>query len=79
MAEEGQNKVARSLLDLQPTAILEMFRVYPDRVNKPDQWLGFHGGSIYNQSITWQGFEYLPLSMESEGFDILGRREISST
>ena len=72
MAEEGQNKVARSLLDLQPTAILEMFRVYPDRVNKPDQWLGFHGGSIYNQSITWQGFEYLPLSMESEGFDILG-------
>jgi lambda family phage minor tail protein L len=72
MAEEGQNKVARSLLDLQPTAILEMFRVYPDRVNKPDQWLGFHGGSIYSQSITWQGFQYLPLSMESEGFDILG-------
>jgi lambda family phage minor tail protein L len=59
-------------LDLQPTAILEMFRVYPDRVNKPDQWLGFHGGSIYSQSITWQGFQYLPLSMESEGFDILG-------
>ena len=72
MASEGRNKAAKSLLDLQPTAILEMFRVYPDRVNKPDQWLGFHGGSIYSQSITWQGFQYLPLSMESEGFDILG-------
>jgi lambda family phage minor tail protein L len=72
MAEEGKNKVARSLLDLQPTALLEMFRVYPDRVNRPNEWLGFHGGSIYSESILWQGFRYLPLSMESEGFDILG-------
>ena len=72
MAEEGKNKVARSLLDLQPTALLEMFRVYPDRVNKPNEWLGFHGGSIYSECITWQGSQYLPLSMETEGFDILG-------
>ena len=72
MAEEGKNKVARSLLDLQPTALLELFRIYPDRVNKPNQWLGFHGGAIYSESILWQGVRYLPLSMESEGFDILG-------
>ena len=72
MAEEGKNKVARSLLDLQPTALLELFRIYPDRVNKPNQWLGFHGGAIYSESILWQGARYLPLSMESEGFDILG-------
>ena len=72
MAEEGKNKVARSLSDLQPTAILEMFRVYPDRINKPDSWLGFHGGSIYSDCITWQGSKYEPLAMESEGFDILG-------
>jgi len=72
MAEEGKNKVARSLLDLQPTALLELFRIYPDRVNKPSQWLGFHGGAVYSESIQWQGFKYLPLSMESEGFDILG-------
>ena len=72
MAEEGKNKVARSLLDLQPTALLELFRIYPDRVNKPNQWLGFHGGSIYSECIIWQGSKYLPLAMESEGFDILG-------
>ena len=72
MAEEGKNKVARSLLDLQPTALLELFRVYPDRINNPTVWLGFHGGAIYSESIQWQGFKYLPLSMESEGFDILG-------
>ena len=72
MAGEGKNKVASSLLDLQPTAILELFRVYPDRVNKPSLFVGFHGGSIFNKSIKWQGLQYLPLAIESEGFDILG-------
>ena len=72
MAEEGKNKVARSLLDLQPTAILEIFRIYPDRVNQPNLFMGFHGGAIYSESIVWQGYKYLPLSIESEGFDILG-------
>ncbi len=33
MAAEGQNKVATSLLDLQPTAVLELFKVFPDRIN----------------------------------------------
>jgi lambda family phage minor tail protein L len=72
MAEEGKNKVAESLLDLQPTAILELFRVFPDKVNKPTLFLGFHGGSIFDKSITWQGIQYLPLAMEGEGFDIFG-------
>ena len=72
MAAEGKNKVATSLLDLQPTAILELFRFYPDRINRPSMFMGFHGGSIFNNSIKWQGVQYLPLAMESEGFDILG-------
>jgi len=71
MAAEGKNKVASSLLDLQPTAILELFRVYPDRINKPTLFLGFHGGAVYDKSIFWQGVQYLPLAIESEGFDIL--------
>ena len=77
MAEEGKNKVARSLLDLQPTALLEMFRIYPDRINQPNTFLGFHGGAIYSKCITWQGIEYLPLAMESEGFDILGDGQLA--
>ncbi len=71
MAAEGKNKVAQSLLDLQPTAILELFRIFPDRINKPTLFLGFHGGSVYDKSIVWQGVQYLPLAIESEGFDIL--------
>ncbi len=72
MAAEGKNKVASSLLDLQPTAILELFRVFPDRINKPTLFLGFHGGVVYDKSIVWQGVQYLPLAIETEGFDILG-------
>ena len=71
MAAEGKNKVASSLLDLQPTAILELFRVFPDKINKPTLFLGCHGGSVYEKSIVWQGVEYLPLAIETEGFDIL--------
>jgi lambda family phage minor tail protein L len=72
MAGEGKNKVATSLLDLQPTAVLELFKVFPDRINKPNDFLGFHGGTDFDKSIIWQGIQYLPLAMETEGFDILG-------
>ena len=77
MAAEGKNKVASSLLDLQPTAVLELFKVFPDRITKPTLFVGFHGGSIFDKSITWQGVQYLPLAMESEGFDILGDGKLS--
>lgn len=72
MADEAKNKVADSLLDLQPTAILELFRVFPDKVNKPTLFLGFHAGTVFNKSLIWQGVQYLPLSMECEGFDVFG-------
>jgi len=72
MAVEGKNKVAQSLVDLQPTAVLQLFRIFPDKINQPTLFLGFHGGSEFDKSITWQGVQYLPLAIESEGFDILG-------
>ena len=72
MAEEGKNKVASSLLDLQPTAVLDFYKIYPDRVNIPTLFIGFHGGALFNKSVIWQGIQYLPLAIEAEGFDILG-------
>ena len=72
MAEEGKNKVAQSLVDLQPTAVLQLFRIFPDKVNQPTLFLGFHGGSEFDKSVTWQGVQYLPLALETEGFDVLG-------
>ena len=72
MAEEGKNKVASSLLDLQPTAVLDFYQIYPDRVNLPTLFIGFHGGAVFSKSVIWQGIQYLPVAIEAEGFDILG-------
>jgi lambda family phage minor tail protein L len=66
----GQDIIASSLLDLQPTAVLEFFRIYPDTINKPTTFIPFHGGSIFKNNVTWQGTQYIPLPVESEGFEV---------
>lgn len=67
---QGQDKVALSLLDLQPTAIVELFLLYFNTVEKENVFIAFHGGSIFSKSIQWQGIEYLPIPVESEGFEV---------
>ena len=66
---EGKDKIASSLMDLQPTAILEFFVIYPDLVNHPTIEIRIHAGSIYTDSLTWQGKTYIPVSVEVEGFE----------
>ena len=61
---QGEDKIARSLLDLQPTAIVEFYRIFPDVVNKPNLSIDIHGGSIFKNPITWQGVRYLPVPIE---------------
>jgi len=72
MAVEGRNEVARSLLDLQPTAIVELYTLRPDTTNSPNLSIAFHGGSLFGKNITWQGIEYVPVPIESEGFGVFG-------
>jgi len=72
MAAEGKNEVARSLLDLQPTAILELYKLYPDTVNSPSVFLSFHGGSVFGGNVVWQGVQYIPIPVEAEGFGVFG-------
>lgn len=67
---QGQDKIARSLLDLQPTAIIELFLLYFNTVDKENVFIAFHGGSIFSKSIRWQGVDYLPIPVESEGFEV---------
>lgn len=73
---QGQDKVARNLVDLQPTAIVELFLLYLDTVDKETAFIAFHGGSIFAKPITWQGIEYLPIPVETEGFEILANGEL---
>jgi len=74
---QGQNKIANSLLDIQPTAVLEFFRIYPDTVVKPDIFIPIHGGSVFGNNVTWQGVDYIPVPIESEGFEINGNSQLA--
>lgn len=67
---EGLDKVARSLLDLEPTAILDLFEVFPDIVKKPQASYKIHNGSVFKKGVTWQGSDYMPIGMEIEGFEV---------
>jgi lambda family phage minor tail protein L len=73
---QGQDKVARNLVDLQPTAIVELFLLYFDTIDNETAFIPFHGGSLFANGITWQGIEYLPLPVETEGFEITANGEL---
>mgnify|MGYP000944827694 CR=1 FL=1 len=74
---QGQNKIASSLLDIQPTAILEFFRIYPDTIAKPGVFIPMHGGSVFGNNVFWQGIEYIPVPIEGEGFEVNGNGQLS--
>ena len=74
---QGQNKIASSLLDIQPTAMLEFFRLYPDTLNKPTVFIPIHGGSVFGGNVTWQTVEYIPVPIEAEGFEVNGNGQLS--
>jgi lambda family phage minor tail protein L len=79
MADEGKNLVARNLLDLEPTAVLEFFQLQLDPSNAPDgfpQVIPFHAGTVFKGNVIWQGTKYIPIAVETEGFEMLGDRRL---
>ncbi len=73
---QGNDKIAQSLLDLEPTAIVELFQLYFDTVEKEDSFIAFHGGAVFQKGIVWQGIEYLPIPVETEGFEVTANGEL---
>jgi lambda family phage minor tail protein L len=73
---KGQDKIARNLMDLQPTAIVELFRLFFNTVDSPGQYVSFHGGSLFGNDIIWQGLPYSPIPVETEGFEINGNGQV---
>jgi lambda family phage minor tail protein L len=67
---QGQDRIAQSLLELEPTAIIELFQLYFNTVDKPNSFIAFHGGSVFQKGIVWQGIQYLPIPVETEGFEV---------
>lgn len=56
---------------MQPTAILDFYKIYPDIVNKPTQSINIHAGSVFGEPLIWQGVRYDPVPVECEGFEII--------
>ncbi len=73
---QGQDRIASSLLELQPTAIIELFLLYFNTVDSPNAFIAFHGGSVYNKGIVWQGVEYLPIPVETDGFEVTANGQL---
>ena len=65
----SSSKVAKELLSLEPSAIIELYKIYPDTINKPWFYLNLHNGSNFGGPITWQGQQYLPAPIEIEGIE----------
>lgn len=64
------NKVSKDLLDLEPTAVLEFYKIYYDTVNEPDSFFPFHPCSNgLEGKIVLNNVAYMPLAVEVEDFE----------
>lgn len=58
------------MLDLEPTAVLEFYKLYYDTVNEPDSYFPFHPGSNgIQQGLILNGVTHLPIAVEIEDFE----------
>lgn len=68
---------ARAIFDVEPTALIELYTLYYDYQNNSQAQINFHGGTNgVGGKITFAGQEYLPIPVESEGFEILGDQRL---
>lgn len=68
---------ARAIFDVEPTALIELYTLYYNYQNDSQAQINFHGGSNgVGGKIIFNGQEYLPLPVESEGFEILGDQRL---
>ncbi len=73
---QGQDKIASSLIDLQPTAIVEFFILEFNPEDKPNEKICFHGGGIFEKEIKWQNENYRLIPVESEGFEVTANGQL---
>jgi lambda family phage minor tail protein L len=73
---QGQDKIALSLVDLQPTAIVELFELYFNTIDKENSVLYFHGGANFEKDIVWAGQSYIRIPIESEGFEVTANGQL---
>jgi len=68
---------ARAIFDVEPTALIELYTLYYNYQNDSQAQINFHGGTNgVGGKIIFAGQEYLPIPVESEGFEILGDQRL---
>lgn len=64
------DKISKDLIDIEPTAILEFYRLYYDTVNEPDLFYPFHPCSHgITTQIVLNNIAYKPIAVEVEDFE----------
>lgn len=78
MAKGIQQEFKKSLFDLEPTAILEFYALYYDYQKNSKAVLFFHNSNNNKifEPIVYNTQEYLPISIESNGFGSLGDQRL---
>ena len=73
----GINKeVARETMSSDPSQILEFFLIYYAWPTDTLNFIAITPIANFGKSITWQGVNYFPTSMEAKGFNIRGDGEL---
>ena len=63
----SRRSVGVSLMDIEPTALLELYELYFDPMFEPFR---FHAGtSNFKKSIIWNGNDYIPSAIDVQGFE----------
>lgn len=73
LGKRARIDVGKSLLDIQPTAVIELYELYFDVQQEPFR---FHAGTnTITRNIIWNGNSYYASAIEVEGFEanIVGR------
>lgn len=66
----GKDKIAQSLFEIEPSSLLDLYRVYPNYSLKPEVYYNIHNGSVFGGGVVWQGEVYSPIPIEAEGFSV---------
>lgn len=76
---KGINQSAKEqLLDLEPTAILELFEIYYNYTQDNQEVIYIHAANNNKVSkpVVFNGQEYLPIALETDGFESLGNQKL---
>lgn len=73
MGKGINSKIVEEILDLEATALIDLYALYYDYQNDSQAVIYFHGGANgFVRPITFEGQEYLAVPIEAEGFEVLG-------